>query len=103
MMKKCIKILMIVLMLLGIWFSIYNFLSANVKADDKKTEKKNAGTTKVIITKVGDKKVEVDKKTENVKVGGRFSIKGALVYSAGEFRCMGDGSDCTIGMFEPKE
>ncbi|MDQ1354063.1 MAG: hypothetical protein QG657_4372 [Acidobacteriota bacterium] len=102
MMKKCIKILMIVLMILGICFSIYNFLSANVKADDKKTEKKNAGTTKLNITKVGDKKVEGDKKIENVKSGGRFSIQGAWVYSAGDYRCMGDGTDCTIGFQDPK-
>ncbi|MCX6578924.1 MAG: hypothetical protein NT166_01915 [Candidatus Aminicenantes bacterium] len=32
-----------------------------------------------------------------------FPIRGALVYSAGQYRCMGDGADCTIGMFEPKE
>jgi len=55
-------------MLMGIGFSIFNFLSVEIKAG-----------------------------------GGGIPIKGAWVYSAGQYRCMGDGTDCTIGMFEPKE
>jgi len=67
-MKKIIKIIMVILMLMGIGFSIFNFLSVEIKAG-----------------------------------GGGIPIKGAWVYSAGQYRCMGDGTDCTIGMFEPKE
>ncbi|HLP44373.1 MAG TPA: hypothetical protein VK469_00395 [Candidatus Kapabacteria bacterium] len=63
-MKKFAKIMMILVMLLSVGFSIFNFLSIESKA----------------VTN---------------------PLKAAWVYSAGEFRCMGDGNDCTIGCWEP--
>lgn len=63
-MKKCAKIMMIIVMFLGLGFSIFNFFSVESKAISN-------------------------------------PLKAAWVYSAGEFRCMGDGTDCTIGFLEP--
>ncbi|HLP46328.1 MAG TPA: hypothetical protein VK469_10290 [Candidatus Kapabacteria bacterium] len=63
-MKTYAKVVMIIIMFLGVVFSIFNFLSVESKA----------------VTN---------------------PLKAATVYSAGEFRCMGDGTDCTIGFLEP--
>jgi hypothetical protein len=39
----------------------------------------------------------------SVEVKGiTITIKGAYVYSGGQLICMGDGTDCTIGMYEFK-
>lgn len=56
MIKKGLKVAMTVIMILGIAFSVFNFISIELKA----------------------------------------TAFGASVFSGGDFRCMGDGSDCLI-------
>ncbi len=100
-MKKVLKIILIVIMIIGIAFSAYNFISVDIKAssnvaeeDEKKDSKKSAKEDVKKDSKKSDKK---DVKKDDIMVtprrGGKMEM-GIWV----DGMCENAGDECLLSM-----